>query len=183
MSPPLLPTATLPRMAPITSPLLWLGLQLSPLSAFVVRPGCRSSSSAPSTAFTMYPLFVTEEEVIDQVEVAERLWEEALEARMDANALADQAQEMSEAAVVTASEADILMKEQPISVENLMAADEATNANLDAGSILSRAVAAAEEADLLEGESLGANESEISWMQARWEGGFLGPTDPVEVVA
>ena len=62
------------------------------------------------------------------------------------------------------------MKEQPISVENLMAADEATNANLDAGSILSRAVAAAEEADLLEGESLGANESEISWMQARWEG-------------
>ena len=131
----------------------------------------------------MYPLFVTEEEVIDQVEVAERLWEEALEARMDANALADQAQEMSEAAVVTASEADILMKEQPISVENLMAADEATNANLDAGSILSRAVAAAEEADLLEGESLGANESEISWMQARWEGGFLGPTDQVEVVA
>ena len=59
--------------------------------------------------------------------------------------------------------------------------NEATNANLDAGSILSRAVAAAEEADLLEGESLGANESEISWMQARWEGGFLGPTDPVEV--
>ena len=49
----------------------------------------------------MYPLFVTEEEVIDQVEVAERLWEEALEARMDANALADQAQEMSEFAQCT----------------------------------------------------------------------------------
>ena len=93
---------------------------------------------------------VTEEDVIKSVEKAEKLWAEALEARKEANALSDRAEEGAEAAAEVAKKADAEMRRGPISLEKIAAADAATNSNLDAGSVLSRALGAAEEADKLE---------------------------------
>ena len=93
---------------------------------------------------------VTEEQVIQQVDRAEEAWAQALEARKEANALSDRAEENAEAAAEVAREADAAMKEGAISLEKIAKADQATSSNLDASSILSRALQAAEEADRLE---------------------------------
>ena len=93
---------------------------------------------------------VTEEQVIQQVDKAEEAWAKALEARKEANALSDKAEETSEAAAEVAREADAAMKEGAISLEKIAKADRATSSNLDASSMLSRAMQAAEEADRLE---------------------------------
>ena len=93
---------------------------------------------------------VTEEQVIQQVDRAEEAWAQALEARKEANALSDRAEENAEAAAEVAREADAAMKEGSISLEKIAKADQATSSNLDASSILSRAMQAAEEADRLE---------------------------------
>mmetsp|Transcript_26793 Transcript_26793/g.58115 ORF Transcript_26793/g.58115 Transcript_26793/m.58115 type:complete len:188 (-) Transcript_26793:107-670(-) len=93
---------------------------------------------------------VTEEDVIKFVEKAEKLWAEALAARKEANALSDRAEENAEAAAEVAKKANEEMLKGPISLEKIAAADAATNCNLDAGSVLSRALGAAEEADKLE---------------------------------
>ena len=93
---------------------------------------------------------VTEEQVIQQVDRAEEAWAQALEARKEANALSDRAEENAEAAAEVAREADAAMREGAISLEKIAKADQATSSNLDASSILSRALQAAEEADRLE---------------------------------
>lgn len=93
---------------------------------------------------------VTEEQVIQQVDRAEEAWAQALEARKEANALSDRAEENAEAAAEVAREADEAMREGAISLEKIAKADQATSSNLDASSILSRALQAAEEADRLE---------------------------------
>lgn len=93
---------------------------------------------------------VTEEDVIKSVEKAEKLWAEALEARKEANAQSDHAEEGAEAAAEVAKKANEEMLKGPISLEKIAAADAAANSSLDAGSALSRALDAAEEADKLE---------------------------------
>lgn len=98
---------------------------------------------------------VTEKDVLDAVEEAEKLWSQALEARKTANALSDRAEEEAEAAATSTQEVDALFKEKnkgkaPISMQNLAQADAAAKSSLDAGSMVSRALQAIEEADLLE---------------------------------
>ena len=93
---------------------------------------------------------VTEDEVLAQVEKAEESWARALEARKEANALSDRAEEQGEAAAEIAKEAEAAIREGAISLEKIAMADQATNSNLDAGSVLSRALQAADDADRLE---------------------------------
>jgi hypothetical protein len=93
---------------------------------------------------------VTEDDVIQKVEEAEALWTKAHDARERANALSDQASEEAEAASGKAIEVERKMKEGSVSMEKLQEADAATMANIEANSMVSKALQAAEEADLLE---------------------------------
>jgi hypothetical protein len=98
---------------------------------------------------------VTETQVLEAVEVAEKLWAQALEARKTANALSDRAEEEAEAAAENAKEIDALFQEQrenkqSITMQQLAQADTAARTNLDAGNLVNKALRAAEEADRLE---------------------------------
>ena len=98
---------------------------------------------------------VSEEDVIEAVEKAERLWAQALEARKTANALSDRAEEEAEAAATSSKEVDDVFQSQknnskPITMQQLAQADAAAKSNLDAGGMVNRALAAVEEADRLE---------------------------------
>lgn len=98
---------------------------------------------------------VTEDDVLEAVEDAEKLWAQALEARKTANALSDRAEEEAEAAAETAKQIDTLFQEQrenrqSITMQQLAQADTAARTNLDAGNLVNRALRAAEEADRLE---------------------------------
>ena len=95
---------------------------------------------------------VTEEDVFKAVEQAEALWAEALEARKTANALSDRAEEEAEAAASSAEEVNEMFKnrENPISMQQLAQADAAARSNLDAGSMVNKALEASDEADRLE---------------------------------
>lgn len=123
-------------------------------SAFTVRAPMnvqrRRSPASGSLSFTKLSL-VTEDDVIEAVEKAEKLWEEALEARKTANALSDRAEEEAEAAASSAVEADEMMKaSKSISLEKIAQADAAAKSNIDANSMVSRALQALEKADELE---------------------------------
>jgi hypothetical protein len=95
---------------------------------------------------------VSEEDVLEAVEQAEALWAQALEARKTANALSDRAEEEAEAAAGTAREAENIFQNQtaPVSMEQLVQVDKAAKSNLDATSMVNRALKASEEADRLE---------------------------------
>mmetsp|Transcript_29438 Transcript_29438/g.84617 ORF Transcript_29438/g.84617 Transcript_29438/m.84617 type:complete len:212 (+) Transcript_29438:200-835(+) len=98
---------------------------------------------------------VTEEDVLEAVEEAEKLWAKALEARKEANALSDRAEEEAEAAANSSKEADSLIQskrenKEPITVDQLQKADAAARSSLDAGSMVNKALQASEEADKLE---------------------------------
>jgi hypothetical protein len=98
---------------------------------------------------------VSEDDVLEAVEQAEKLWEQALEARKTANALCDKAEEDAEAAAATSQLVDEVfqtnkLEAQPITMEQLAKADAAASANLDAGSVVNRALALAVEAERLE---------------------------------
>ena len=107
---------------------------------------------------------MTAEDVVRMVEDAEKLWDEAHEARKTANALSDRAEEEAEAASHLAMETNERMREGPISLEKISDADAATMANIDANSMVSKALAATEEADRLEAlaeEKLKASEAAL----------------------
>ena len=98
---------------------------------------------------------VSEDDVVQAVEQAEEMWAEALEARKTANALSDRAEEEAEAAAATSEEIDTLFRTQkaqsePITMTQLAAADAAARSNLDAGSMVNRALRAVEQAEKLE---------------------------------
>lgn len=98
---------------------------------------------------------VTEQDVLSAVEEAEALWAKALEARKTANALSDRAEEEAEAAASNAQTINGKLNEQrasqtPITMEQLAQADSVARSNLDAGSLVNRALRATEEADRLE---------------------------------
>jgi hypothetical protein len=83
------------------------------------------------------------------------LWAEALEARKTSNALSEQAEEEAEAASNSAKEIDAMFKtankdSTPISMQQLAQGDAAARANLDAGSMVSKALDASDEAERLE---------------------------------
>jgi hypothetical protein len=94
---------------------------------------------------------VTEGDVLKAVENAEKLWAEALEARKVANALSDRAEEEAEAASTQAKEVEESMRDRskPISMEKLAQADAVSRANLDAGSLVNKALQASDDADRL----------------------------------
>ena len=98
---------------------------------------------------------VSEEDVLSAVETAEALWAEALEARKTSNALSDKAEEEAEAAANSAKEIDAMFKNankdsQPISMQQLAQGDAAARANLDAGSMVNKALQSSDEAERLE---------------------------------
>ncbi len=98
---------------------------------------------------------VTERDVLAAVEEAERLWAQALEARKTANALSDRAEEEAEAAASSSQDVDSMFQYSksnkiPITMQQLAQADAAAKSNLDAGSMVNRALQASEEADRLE---------------------------------
>lgn len=109
--------------------------------------GDRTQSST-----TTMLLVVSEEDVLEAVEQAEILWAQALEARKTANALSDRAEEEAEAAAGTAKEAENIFQNQtsPVSMQQLVQVDKAARSNLDATSMVNRALHATEEADKLE---------------------------------
>eukprot|EP00525_Craspedostauros_australis_P006407 CAMPEP_0198123086 /NCGR_PEP_ID=MMETSP1442-20131203/36629_1 /TAXON_ID= /ORGANISM="Craspedostauros australis, Strain CCMP3328" /LENGTH=174 /DNA_ID=CAMNT_0043782239 /DNA_START=163 /DNA_END=687 /DNA_ORIENTATION=+ len=93
----------------------------------------------------------SEQDVWKAVERAESLWEEALEARKNANAMSDRAEEEAEAAASQSTEVnEMLSNMKSISLEKIAQADTVAAASLDAGSILRKALDAKEEADRLE---------------------------------
>eukprot|EP00980_Cylindrotheca_fusiformis_P024998 scaffold12877_cov84-Cylindrotheca_fusiformis.AAC.3 len=94
---------------------------------------------------------VSEEDVLEAVEEAEKRWAEALEARKNANALSDRAEEEAEAASDKAKEVEEKMKDKTkkISVKTLAEGDAVARSNLDASSMVNKALEAAEEADRL----------------------------------
>jgi hypothetical protein len=95
---------------------------------------------------------VNEEDVLEAVEHTEALWVQALEARKAANAVSDRAEDEAEAAAESAKEADMQLRNrtQPISLEQLAQADAAAKSNMDAGSLVGKALDASDEADRLE---------------------------------
>eukprot|EP00536_Pseudo-nitzschia_multiseries_P004638 jgi/Psemu1/285233/fgenesh1_pg.78_\ len=98
---------------------------------------------------------VSEEDVIAAVERAENLWEKALEARKEANALIDRAEEEANASAETAKEAENIFmdKTKPVSMEQLVQVDNAAKASLEATTLVNEATKASEEADRLESEA------------------------------
>jgi uncharacterized coiled-coil DUF342 family protein len=115
----------------------------------------RERQPSPSyTTLTSYLRLVTEQEVIEAVEQAEKLWAKALEARKNANALSDRAEEEAEAAAdLSESVAAEFQSMQAISAEKIAQADAATKSNIDANSMVSKAMRAADEADELEAQA------------------------------
>ena len=110
---------------------------------------------------------VTEDDVLEAVEKAESLWEQALEARKTANALSDRAEEEAEAAASTARDAENMLKDtqSPISLEKIAQADLATKSNIDANGMVNKALEAEEEANRLESlaeEALRISEEQLS---------------------
>lgn len=87
--------------------------------------------------------------------MAETAWATALEARKEANALIDRAEEEAEAASAVAQETQKMVGDNqrqkvPISMQQLAQVDRVAKTNLDATSQVNRAVKASEEADQLE---------------------------------
>jgi hypothetical protein len=95
---------------------------------------------------------VSEDDVIEAVERAETLWAQALEARKTANALSSRAEEEAEAAAGTAKDAENIFqnKTSPVSMEQLVQFDAIAKTNLDASSMVNKALKASKEADQLE---------------------------------
>ncbi len=110
------------------------------------------STAVERIAFSTKMSLVSEEDVLEAVEQAEILWAQALEARKTANALSDRAEEEAEAAAGTAKEAENIFQNQssPVSMEQLVQVDAAAKSNLDATSMVNKALKASEEADRLE---------------------------------
>ena len=95
---------------------------------------------------------VTEDDVEIAVEVAEKLWAEALTARETADRLSSEAENLCEAGEVGATAAAESMGGEAVKFKLSMLGDAqaAMSASLDAGKILSDAFEANEEADKLE---------------------------------
>jgi hypothetical protein len=110
------------------------------------------SESPSNRIITTRISLVSEEDVLEAVEQAEALWAQALEARKTANALSDRAEEEAEAAAGTAKEAENIFQNrtQPVTMEQLVQVDAAAKSNLDATSMVNRALRASEDADRLE---------------------------------
>lgn len=114
-----------------------------------------STPAARSRRYRTVCCLVSEDEVLEAVDKAEELWAQALEARKTANALSDRAEEEAEAAAANSMEIDELFQTQkaqaePITMKQLAAADAAAKSNLDAGSMVNKALQALEEAEKLE---------------------------------
>jgi hypothetical protein len=130
-------------------------LRSSP-ATYDIRSQQHSARTTPSTSRQLVVRrLVTEEEVLAAVEEAEKLWAQALEARKTANALSDRAEEEAEAAASTSKEVDDMFQfsksnKIPITMQQLAQADAAAKSNLDAGSMVNRALRASDEADRLE---------------------------------
>ena len=113
------------------------------------------SLRAPPTPRLPAPtLKTTESDVEEAVEVAERLWAKALEAREKADELAERAASLAERAQENAAQATESMEGGgKLSLSMLGDAQIAMTGSLDAGSLLSEAVDAAEAAEALEAEA------------------------------
>jgi len=98
---------------------------------------------------------VSEEDVIEAVELAESLWEKALEARKEANALIDRAEEEANTSAGTAKQAENIFqdKSKPVSMEDLVQVDNAAKASLEATIKVNEATKASDEADQLEAKA------------------------------
>ena len=119
----------------------------------MIRPQ-RSTIQISFATSTSYLQLVTEKDVLDAVENAEKLWAKALEARKTANALCDKAEEEAEAAAeLSETVAEEFQNMEVISLEKIAQADAATKTNIDANSMVSRAMKAADEADELEAQA------------------------------
>lgn len=144
---------------------LFLSKDVSAFSTSILRKSRKTHNAirCPSTITTQrlndrtltICRLVTEAEVLAAVDEAERLWAQALEARKTANALSDRAEEEAEAAASTTKEVDDMFQfsksnKIPITMQQLAQADAAAKSNLDAGSMVNRALKASEEADRLE---------------------------------
>jgi len=143
---------TLPRRAQPTT--LVVG-RLSSFPAAAAAAAAVTSSKIRRYSSTIICHLVSEEDVLEAVEKAEELWSQALEARKTANALSDRAEEEAEAAAATSKEIDNLFQVQkassePITMQQLAKADAAAKNNLDAGSMVNKALQALEEAERLE---------------------------------
>eukprot|EP00310_Coccolithus_braarudii_P012321 CAMPEP_0183350826 /NCGR_PEP_ID=MMETSP0164_2-20130417/21201_1 /TAXON_ID=221442 /ORGANISM="Coccolithus pelagicus ssp braarudi, Strain PLY182g" /LENGTH=148 /DNA_ID=CAMNT_0025522829 /DNA_START=65 /DNA_END=511 /DNA_ORIENTATION=- len=108
---------------------------------------------------------VTEDDVEAAVELAEQLWAEALKARERADCLSEKAAEQAELAQASAEEATASMDSATtFRLSMLGDARIAMDSQLNAGSLLSEAVEAAEAAELFEAkaeEALTASEKAI----------------------
>lgn len=107
------------------------------------QPTLRRLQQQQSFSTMLY--LVTEDDVLEAVETAEKLWAEALEARKTANALSDRAEEEAEAAATQANEANEALltanKEKiPVTLEQLAQGDAVARSSLDAGSMVNRAL-------------------------------------------
>ncbi|VEU39041.1 unnamed protein product [Pseudo-nitzschia multistriata] len=111
---------------------------------------CRRHSTTRSRIF-----LVSEEDVLEAVERAEGLWEKALAARTEANALIDRAEVEANASAETVkkSENTFMDKTKPVSMEQLVEVDKAAKASLEATTLVNEAMKASEEADRLEAEA------------------------------
>lgn len=91
---------------------------------------------------------VSEEDVLEAVEKAEVLWAEALEARKEANALIDKAEEEATASAGTAKEAENIFQDKttPVTMQELVQVDNAAKASLDATSLVNKAMEASDRA-------------------------------------
>mmetsp|Transcript_6556 Transcript_6556/g.16329 ORF Transcript_6556/g.16329 Transcript_6556/m.16329 type:complete len:214 (-) Transcript_6556:71-712(-) len=114
-------------------------------------PTTTTTSSSSKTRLCL----VSEEDVIEAVEIAEALWGKALEARKEANALIDRAEEEANASAGTAKEAENIFmdKSKPVSMEQLVQVDNAAKASLEATNLVNEAMKASDAADQLESEA------------------------------
>lgn len=125
----------------------------SSTSAFGTRNINSGLSTRSCSAHSKTRIFlVSEEDVIEAVELAESLWEKALEARKEANALIDRAEEEANTSAGTAKQAENIFqdKSKPVSMEDLVQVDNAAKASLEATIMVNEATKASDEADQLE---------------------------------
>lgn len=121
-------------------------------AAATFSPSSKSATCiAPSRPKTSQLHLVSEADVIKSVEIAEKLWDEALAARKIANKVSARAERLGQDAETSTSDVTASLKEgKSISVEKMEEAGRAQNLSLELGSLLDEAVEAQKKADEIE---------------------------------
>ena len=120
----------------------------SKLSTTFGRPSFLPYTASSTRSNRVRTFLVSEEDVLEAVEKAEELWAEALEARKEANALIDKAEEEATASAGTAKEAENIFQDKttPVTMQELVQVDNAAKASLDATSLVNKAMEASDRA-------------------------------------